>query len=592
MIARGTQSASVRSAIAYAVDDRPEREDDHPGKPRGKRVAWVDTINLPLLPTPDPDLAGRIMQGVIFDAPALRKRSGRRGGGRPLEKPCNTLVLSFHRSELGMNTTDAWVEKPHIMTTVNAALRSIGLANRQSVVVCHTDTDNLHVHVITSRVSPVTGIAAKLSKDQRKLAIWSEQYERAKGRIVCPARVARRERREQPPEERGPAPKSAPRIGPGRRARTPAELQAWDAKFNEFRREDTPEAQRKIEKHELRRQLDAAYDARVRRDARFATVRRTVANVIPGMTAPPPSPEKPPAAARRASAPTTKGPSRYAAPAIIDPAAPVRPRPVAVARPPLLHRIKKRVAHEKGEDTRADNRAAKKAAIEASTLEAKRRTEAEAARQQGINERNNAEHEARALRDRLFLEYQANKQRREQYQVNKQRGELAVQGQTNTRPAKPVTSPVRAEAPVSKISILDEMLAQQARDDERKVRDTGPPLGYGQSFARRRRTPPQVETQATPAETPSSTAASRTTPTPTPAPTQPAPAAPAAPAPAAPAAPAPAAPSAAADVAAAIPQRQPPTQPPAPKSTPQSAASAGDAAAKDPHERGGGHRIE
>ena len=540
-------------------------------------MAWVDTINLPLLPTPDPDLAGRIMQGVIFDAPALRKRSGRRGGGRPLEKPCNTLVLSFHRSELGMNTTDAWVEKPHIMATVNAALRSIGLANRQSVVVCHTDTDNLHVHVITSRVSPVTGIAAKLSKDQRKLAIWSEQYERAKGRIVCPARVARRERREQPPEERGPAPKSAPRIGPGRRARTPAELQAWDAKFNKFRREDTPEAQRKIEKHELRRQLDAAYDARVRRDARIATVRRTVAKVIPGMTAPPPSPEKPPAAARRASAPTTKGPSRYAAPAIIDPAAPVRPRPVAVARPPLLHRIKKRVAHEKGEDTRADNRAAKKAAIEASALEAKRRTEAEAARQQRIDDRNTAEQEARALRERLFLEYQSNKQKRE----------LPGQGQTNTRPAKPVTSQASAEArpaPVSQISILDELLAQQARDDERKVRDTGPPLGYGQSLARRRRTPPQVETQATPAETPSSTAASRTTPTPTPAPTQPAPAAPAAPAPAAP--------SAAADVAAAIPQRQPPSQPPAPKSTPQSAASAGDAAAKDPHERGGGHRIE
>lgn len=97
------------------------------------------------------------------------------------------------------------------------------------------------------------------------------------------------------------------------------------------------------------------------------------------MKVPPPEVEAPPAAARRRSYPASPGPERYAAPAIIDPRAPVRPVPVPVTVPrptSLLQRIKKRVSTEKGTETRERNRAARLAATNRqATLEAARLAE-------------------------------------------------------------------------------------------------------------------------------------------------------------------------------------------------------------------------
>ena len=299
------KGASVRGAIAYAVDDSPERKADQSGKPRG-RVAWIQTLNLP---TDDAELAGRIMTGVVYDAPTLKTISGHRAG-RPLKKPAVHLILSYHESE--MKIGDVTKRRKEILDTVRSALGAVGLADRQAVIVAHVDRDHLHVHVIASRVSPETGLAADMTDDHHRISAWAEEYERSRGNVVCPERVARREQKDLRPEERRPRPPSKMKIGPGRRPRTRYEKAAWDSLFAKYRRERTPLATRKVEKLTLRRRLDVRHDRLVRWNAVVTTVTRALKRIIPGVSTPAALIPTPPAP-RRLSHGASRGPARYAA---------------------------------------------------------------------------------------------------------------------------------------------------------------------------------------------------------------------------------------------------------------------------------------
>ena len=72
---------------------------------------------------------------------------------------------------------------------VTGSLQTLGLEDRQALVVAHGDTKCPHVHVIVNRVSPEHGKAAKLSGSRLRLSKWAEGYERSQGRIRCQHRV-------------------------------------------------------------------------------------------------------------------------------------------------------------------------------------------------------------------------------------------------------------------------------------------------------------------------------------------------------------------------------------------------------------------
>ena len=259
---------SVRGAIAYITHDAPS--DDNPRPTTAARVAWTHCLNLP---SDNPELAGRIMQGTIYDAPALKRLAGLSNRGRKLTEPALHLILSWRHDEspLPPHLQSLLNDKPELragltkyaaIETTLSALKELGIEDHQVVLACHTDKDHLHVHAVANRVHPDTGRAAKLSHSKRILNRWAEQYEVERGQVVTPNRIARREaiadRQKARAEGRElpPMPPKQPKRGPGRREQTVDERRVW-AQMREAQKSntDTTEEKKRAQRVEVARLL-------------------------------------------------------------------------------------------------------------------------------------------------------------------------------------------------------------------------------------------------------------------------------------------------------------------------------------------------
>ena len=225
----------LRGLVAYITHDPASPGERHPTS--DERVGLVAGLNLP---TDDPHLAGLIMARTAADAEDIKRLAGTSSRGRKLQKPYSHLSLSWSPDE-------PRPDRVEMHRAAEEALRSIGMDACQALVVEHTDTDHPHVHVAICRVDPETGKACGRNNDGRKLSVWAEKYERSRGRIQVPNRIARREAREQyravvgaqvddsvPADEAKkkarvviPLPPMEKKRGPGRAARTAAERQEW-----------------------------------------------------------------------------------------------------------------------------------------------------------------------------------------------------------------------------------------------------------------------------------------------------------------------------------------------------------------------------
>lgn len=76
--------------------------------------------------------------------------------GPKATRPVLHAVLGWHPSDL------EWLTREHLADTVQAALNAMGLKDRQSVWVTHTDTGRPHVHIVANLVHPDTGIVVFL----------------------------------------------------------------------------------------------------------------------------------------------------------------------------------------------------------------------------------------------------------------------------------------------------------------------------------------------------------------------------------------------------------------------------------------------
>ncbi len=76
-----------------------------------------------------------------------------------------------------------------MLAAADEVLKVLGLADRQALIVEHTDTRHPHVHLIVNRVHPDTGLYANVSNDRLKLSKWALEYERRTKLVLCWDRV-------------------------------------------------------------------------------------------------------------------------------------------------------------------------------------------------------------------------------------------------------------------------------------------------------------------------------------------------------------------------------------------------------------------
>ena len=251
----------VRGLVAYITHDQSSADERQPTT--ADRVGLVAGLNIP---TDDPHLAGLIMARTAADAEAIKRLAGTSSRGRKLKAP-------FYHFSLSWSPDEPRPDRVEMCRATEEALKSIGMDACQALVVEHTDTAHPHVHVAVCRVDPETGKACGRKNDAKRLSTWAAKYERSRGRVQVPNRIARRQAREEyravvdlqvdggvPVDEARmkaravvPLPPMQAKRGAGRAARTPAERQDWTAHFKAQVQTRTPPEQARRERVQLAR---------------------------------------------------------------------------------------------------------------------------------------------------------------------------------------------------------------------------------------------------------------------------------------------------------------------------------------------------
>lgn len=170
MIAKGILGGGFKGTAAYILHDK--------GADTAERVAWTCTENLR---SDDPERAWREMAWTATHADSLKRASGQKLTGRKADKPVYHLSLSWAKDEAPT--------QEEMIAAGREALRSLGLDRHQTLMVCHQDEPQPHIHILVNRVDHETGVMNRLSHSRRKLSAWALEYERAQGQIRCEQRV-------------------------------------------------------------------------------------------------------------------------------------------------------------------------------------------------------------------------------------------------------------------------------------------------------------------------------------------------------------------------------------------------------------------
>lgn len=217
---------SFAGVVQYLTHDAAIPGDRHPTT--GERVGWVAVENMADC---QPREAAVVMRGTARDAAVLKELAGGSAKGRALAKPVYHYSLSWAKDE--RPTRD------EMLTAARASLQTLGMRDRQTLIVQHTDRAHPHCHIVVNRVSPADGRAASTSHDAKALSAWARTWERARGGVRCHGRpwplgervveLATRvvSGRTEPPYN----PPPQPRRGPGRDGRGGQDRQAWAALY-------------------------------------------------------------------------------------------------------------------------------------------------------------------------------------------------------------------------------------------------------------------------------------------------------------------------------------------------------------------------
>lgn len=179
--------SSFRGAGAYYLHDKAaDRSIDKSLKPTSaERVMFAETRNCA---NHDPFRALDEMWFVADSQDWLKMQAGVKRGGRAVENPVKTIVMSWHAKD------EPSVE--HMIESADAFLRHMGWQEHQAVIAGHDDTDHKHLHIILNRVHPDSGRTLDDYKERIHAQEWALQYERAHDQVRCDNREANAEKRQ------------------------------------------------------------------------------------------------------------------------------------------------------------------------------------------------------------------------------------------------------------------------------------------------------------------------------------------------------------------------------------------------------------
>ena len=178
---------SFKGAAAYLLHDKDRAQS-------ANRVAWTEVRNLA---TDDPDVAWKVMAAIAMDQDRLKQQAGVKKTGRKSSDSVLHFTLSWHPEEQGK------IDRAEMMRAAQGAIRALNAADRQAMIISHSDEPQPHVHILLNRVSPENGIMLPSSKEKLNLSAWAEAYEKERGQIYCEERVINNEARKRDEYTRG-----------------------------------------------------------------------------------------------------------------------------------------------------------------------------------------------------------------------------------------------------------------------------------------------------------------------------------------------------------------------------------------------------
>lgn len=173
------KGSSFKGAAAYLLHDKGSRE-------KNDRVEWTTTRNLA---TNNPEAAWRVMAATAMDGERRKALAGIRATGRKSKDSVLHLTLSWHPDEAKGLT------RPEMMRAAEGAVKALGAEKHQALLVSHNDEPQPHVHILINRVSAEDGRMLSSSKEKLALSAWAQDYEKGRGRVLCPVRVENNARR-------------------------------------------------------------------------------------------------------------------------------------------------------------------------------------------------------------------------------------------------------------------------------------------------------------------------------------------------------------------------------------------------------------
>ncbi|MCB1098183.1 MAG: relaxase/mobilization nuclease domain-containing protein [Verrucomicrobiae bacterium] len=185
------RGSSFKGAAAYLLHDKGRAQ-------TAERVAWTQTRNLAV--DDDPQTAWRIMAATAMDQSRLKEEAGIKATGRKSSQAVLHFTLSWHPDEK--------VSREEMLSAADGAIEVLKASDRQAMVICHTDEEQPHIHILLNRISPEDGRMLSTSKEKLKLSKWAEAYEKERGKVYCEQRVinnAARDRGEFTRAEKEPA---------------------------------------------------------------------------------------------------------------------------------------------------------------------------------------------------------------------------------------------------------------------------------------------------------------------------------------------------------------------------------------------------
>ena len=138
---------SFGGLVEYLTHDAAIPGDRHPTT--GERVGWVAVENLPDC---QPRTVAAVMRATARDAAVLKALAGVSAKGRALTKPVYHYSLSWAKDE--------YPTRDDMLTAARESLKTLGMRDRQALIVQHTDRAHRHCHIVVNRVSLEDGRAA------------------------------------------------------------------------------------------------------------------------------------------------------------------------------------------------------------------------------------------------------------------------------------------------------------------------------------------------------------------------------------------------------------------------------------------------